>query len=239
VKLIIDSGNTSLKAAIFNGKELLKRFNNQEYIDLYKLCQDYTFNSAIISTVKKNEEEIKEAIHSIPKIFFLNKDTVLPISNLYASPETLGPDRLAGVVAASIINPGQNTLVIDAGTCITYDFLEQGKNYLGGAISPGLKMRLQALHTFTGKLPLVELKSPVELIGNNTETSILSGVLNGLIAEIKGVIEEYRKNYGQIKLIMTGGEVSYFETSLKEPIFAVPELLFIGLNRILDHNEGN
>jgi type III pantothenate kinase len=160
----------------------------------------------------------------------------LPVVNLYATPLTLGVDRLAGVCGAQQIFPLQHCLVIDAGTCITYDFLDKEGKYYGGGISPGLKMRFQAVHTFTAKLPLVTPKGHVPLIGNSTESCIQSGVVNGVLAELDGIIDQYGKKFEGLRVILCGGDAMFFENQLKASIFASPELVLIGLNSILNYN---
>jgi type III pantothenate kinase len=132
--------------------------------------------------------------------------------------------------------PNSNILVIDAGTCITYDFIDKNGVYQGGAISPGINLKLKALNTFTQKLPLIEFKNEFVLIGQTTEESILSGVLNGTIAEIEGIIGYYSHSFSDLKTIICGGASNFFESKIKAPIFVVPELVLIGLNRILQYN---
>jgi len=162
--------------------------------------------------------------------------TPLPIENLYRSKVTLGKDRLAAAVAAADRFPGKDILVISAGTCITYDFVNSGKEYLGGGISPGIQMRLQAMHTFTGKLPLISFKKNVPLIGNTTERSILSGVLHGAIAEIEGIAVHYKEQFPEVVIIISGGDAKYFDKRLKISIFAFPNIVIHGLYQILDFN---
>jgi type III pantothenate kinase len=163
--------------------------------------------------------------------------TNIPVTNFYKTPDTLGKDRLAGIVAAHSLYVKENVLVIDAGTCITYDLITTKGEYYGGSISPGLNMRFKALHTFTEKLPLVSLLNFEELIGTDTNTSILSGVINGLIAETDAIIERYKELYSALKIIICGGDAQFLVDRLKNSIFAVPELVLIGLNEILDYNE--
>ncbi len=171
----------------------------------------------------------------------LDYDTPLPINNKYSSKQTLGRDRIAAVVGASKIFPGRNILVIDAGTCITYDFINNKNEYLGGAISPGLRMRFKALNKFTGRLPAVEHRGTEipDLIGDTTEGSILSGVINGLSGEINGFINSYKSNNNRLETIITGGDHKYFDKLLKYKTFAAPFLVLDGLKGILDFNERN
>ena len=162
--------------------------------------------------------------------------TKIPLQNTYKTPESLGRDRIALAVGANQLFPTNNTLVIDAGTCITYDFIDEKNNYLGGAISPGLQIRLNALHTFTEKLPLVTIKNGSELIGKTTEMSILSGVINGATAEVDGIIDRYKEQFGNLKTVLTGGDANYFVKTLKNNIFANSKVLLNGLNTILNYN---
>ena len=150
--------------------------------------------------------------------------------------ETLGVDRIAAVCGAFALFPEKNCLVIDAGSCITYDVLDQKGNYCGGSISPGLEMRLKAMHTFTARLPLVKVNQQVNLIGNSTESCLQSGALYGVLAEIEGIVEKYNQNYAELRVIMCGGDASLFENQLKPTIFVAPDLVLKGLNRILLQN---
>jgi type III pantothenate kinase len=165
--------------------------------------------------------------------------TPLPIKNNYATPKSLGKDRLAAAVGAWSLFPNQNSLSIDVGTAIKFDLINQASEYIGGSISPGISLRFQSLHNFTAKLPLVQYKNSHPLIGFDTETSILSGVLNGINSEIDGLIELYKVQYPDLKIILSGGDSIYFENNLKSNIFAVSNLVQIGLNEILIFNETN
>ncbi len=171
------------------------------------------------------------------KFLALSHTTPLPLENLYKTPETLGKDRIAAIVATSINYKGENVLVIDMGTCVTYDFLNANNQYLGGAISPGFEMRFKALNTFTGKLPKVEYKQDTpELIGNSTKNSILSGVFNGLKHEIQETINQYNLQYNNLKVVLTGGDIKLFDLEPKNRIFADKFLVLKGLNEILNYN---
>ncbi|MDZ7847381.1 MAG: type III pantothenate kinase [Owenweeksia sp.] len=159
----------------------------------------------------------------------------LPFKLKYKTPETLGLDRIALAAAAAHDYPGKNCLVIDAGTCLTYDFIDRERNYHGGAIAPGLKMRYQALHHFTARLPLVAHRAEVELIGDSTETSIQAGVAGGIFYEVKATIEAYQMRYPGLITVLTGGDYAAFEGLSKNGIFAAPEFLLHGLNNILEY----
>jgi len=199
--------------------------------------QKKNISSVIISSVKEVPVEIINYLKKNYSFIELSALTTIPIINLYKTPETLGKDRLASVVAAYSLYCGENVLVVDAGTCITYDIVNAKGEYYGGSISPGLNMRFKALHTFTGKLPLVSLINFNELIGTDTNKSILSGVINGITAEADAIIERYKKYYSPLKIIICGGDAQFLVDRLKNIIFAVPELVLIGLNEILDYNE--
>jgi type III pantothenate kinase len=167
---------------------------------------------------------------------FFGHNTTVPIINNYGSPETLGKDRLAGVIGAKHWMPNSNILVIDAGTAITYDLVTANGEFLGGGISPGIAMRYKALHTFTGRLPLLDYYGDAELIGTDTASSIHSGVLNGAVAEMEGIIKGYQPLYPGLKIILTGGDHNYFDKRLKIKTFAALNLVLEGLNLILNFN---
>ena len=164
--------------------------------------------------------------------------TPLPIQNKYKTPKTLGKDRLAAVVAAKELYPRKHCLVIDAGTCITYDLITKESVYLGGAISPGMDMRFQAMNTFTAKLPLVKRKKTTNLIGNTTNSALQSGGVLGAVFEMEGFIRAYRKDFSPLTVILTGGAADFFAIFLKTKIFVHHNLILIGLNKLLNHNAG-
>jgi type III pantothenate kinase len=166
----------------------------------------------------------------------LDHQTPLPLTNNYRTPETLGKDRLACAAGAAFLFPKKDVLVIDAGTCIKYEFVSHRGIYEGGAISPGLEMRFNALHTFTDKLPLLHPATEAPLIGNDTRDAILSGIMKGTLLEIRGFIKEYEILFPELQLIITGGDASFFDKQLKNSIFADPFLVLRGLNFILRHN---
>ena len=231
LKLIIDQGNTQTKLALFQQKKMLKKilFNNDSQLRELENQAD----AVILSSVGDASDLIK-VLKDEPVL--LNTKTSLPIANLYQSPETLGNDRIAVVVGAAKQIPKSNVLVIDAGTCITLDLLTT-EGYHGGSITPGIQMRLQALNQQTEKLPLVELDVEVDLIGKNTKQCIQSGVINGVLLEIDGMINRYKSQFSDLKVILTGGDFQLFDKGLKNSIFADPDLVLKGLNEILDYNE--
>lgn len=237
-KIIIDLGNTRAKVAIFSGKELeqLEILNSPTPEQLSELAITRSnFDAGIISSVSADTLPYRNLFPTIDFIQFSSK-TPIPVTNHYLTPETLGADRLAAVVAASELYPGNNVLVIDAGTAITFDFINHKNEYKGGSITAGISMRFKALHTFTGRLPLIEADLPQFLTGRTTQESILSGVINGTSAEIEGMIQKYRQLYPDLVTLITGGDMFYFEKKMKNNIFAVPNLVLYGLNLILDYN---
>ncbi|QMU31159.1 type III pantothenate kinase [Adhaeribacter radiodurans] len=234
-QIAIDVGNTRIKYGIFNGQNLLEANQVQNLPELADKITQYKVHNGIISSVR----HLKQEFLPIPrKIIWLTPDMSVPITNNYGTPQTLGMDRLAAVTGASFLFPDQDCLVIDAGTCITFDFINREATYDGGSISPGLDMKFKALHTFTGKLPLVEQaeKDEVPLTGRNTIECLKSGVLNGTLAEVEGIIKKYKQQFPNLITVVCGGDASFFEKNIKASIFVVPELVLIGLNRILNYN---
>ena len=236
MNLVIDSGNSAAKVGIFDHQKLVEKFAFSSLEELRTFIKTARYEHILIGSVKDDAGTIASWASYAQKKFILNKGLPLPVKNLYRTPDTLGVDRLAGVCGAMQLFPNSNTLVIDAGTCITYDFVDKDGNYHGGGISPGLNMRFRAVHTFTAKLPLVSAKAGAGLIGDSTETSIQSGVVNGLLAEIEGTIRQYIEYFPDLRVILCGGDAGFFENQLKASIFAVPDLVLIGLNSILIHN---
>ncbi len=245
MKLIIDYGNTLVKLALFRSDSIigLKTFKSmtveqlEDFIDENKPGKSNDIvKYCIVSSVRNLPEKISSFLSSRFNTIELNQTTPLPITNKYSTPESLGNDRIALAVAATGLFPSKDILVIDAGTCITYDFINRKNEYLGGAISPGINMRYKALNTFTDKLPLINKIENADLIGNSTENSIRSGVLNGVMIEVDGIIDKYKKIYPSLKTIFTGGDVNYFDKYLKNNIFANSNLVLEGLNMILKYN---
>lgn len=240
MKLIIDIGNTSAKLAVFDKNNLLEIFHssNQTLNILDVICSKYTVKRAIIASVIQINDIIKKQLKKCKfHILELNHKTPIPITNCYDSKETLGMDRLAAVVGANGIFPKNNIFVIDAGTCITYDFIDNKGNYIGGNITPGLKMRFKALNYFTDKLPEVSKNGVISELGNNTHNAIRTGVIQGIKYEIKGFIENLSNKTNNLLVFLTGGDDFSFETNIKNIIFADRFLVLKGLNRILDYND--
>ena len=236
MNLVVDYGNSSAKVGIFDEHDLreMHTFSTQE--ELRTFLQNYSAVNFIISSVAEDAIMISEWATRVERKYILNSSLPLPIKNKYSTPHTLGVDRIAGVCGAYQKFQGSHCLVIDAGTCITYDFLDHDGSFLGGAISPGLMMRFQAVHTFTSRLPLVSPVEKAKLIGDSTESCIQSGIVNGLTEEINGIINRYQENFEGLRVILCGGDARFFENKLKGSIFAVPELVLSGLNSILIYN---
>ncbi len=241
MKLIIDIGNTRTKLAVFSGSRLQEvvACRHLTLKELEAVAVKYPrLRAAVLSSVIDYPARIDDFLKEHYAFLKLETGTPVPVKIKYKTPETLGKDRIALAVAARATFPGQNVLVIDAGTTITYDFVNSGGEYLGGSISPGIRMRLKALHAFTGKLPLIE-NPPLEavLIGDDTQTAIVSGVLNGTLYEAEGIITAYRNRFPGLQVVLSGGDEKYFDKRLKNNIFALPNFVLTGLKEILDFNE--
>jgi type III pantothenate kinase len=239
MKLVIDLGNTFQKLAVFSGEEMVYVEISEQITMklLLSIFNRFAIISAIISSVIHHDKEIESFINSRCQCVVLDHNTALPLLNKYESTETLGKDRLAAAVAGNHFFSHNDVLVIDAGTCIKYDFINSKSEYHGGAISPGLRMKFNALHTFTEKLPLVELNHFNALVGKTTSESLLSGVINGTLAEIDGIIDRYREIYPQIQVVLSGGDAEYLVSKLKNKTFAVSYIVLNGLKIILDYND--
>ena len=234
MNLIIDIGNTLVKYAVFNNDQLVEILKTSE-IETEKvntLIKEFDIKNVIISSVRKemNWNLDVEVIH-------LSHKTSLPINLNYKTPETLGKDRIANIVAVSEEYPNKNAVVIDAGTCITYDFINKNKEYLGGRISPGLEMRYKSLNEFTELLPKLSVSGESKFIGDDTDSSIFSGVEQGVLSEVDSLISVFRKENEDLIVVVTGGDTFFFENALKNSIFADQNLVLKGLNIILKYNE--
>jgi type III pantothenate kinase len=238
VQLILDIGNTAVKAACFDGRKLLKagramRNNESEIEDLLVKLQVHLPELAFIGNVSHGEAFIEQFLEKARISFaYFTPDIQTTVINRYETPETLGRDRLANAEAAAHLFPGSPVVIIDAGTCIKFDFVTAENEYFGGSISPGIDMRFKALHEFTARLPLLERSDTVFLIGKNTSEAIQSGVINGALAEVKGVLEQYQMTHKDLRVIVTGGDIALLERNLKTTIYAEPWLTLKGLNEI-------
>ena len=233
--LVVDIGNTRIKSAVFEGKELL---GEQTFTSLESAIEEWSqlsFSEVLISSVKYSEADLQQ---KLPFSFhFLSPQTSLPISNNYASPQTLGLDRIAAAVGAWTMAGTGPVLAVDLGTCVTYDVVDEKGIFLGGVISPGLEMRAKAMNSFTARLPLVEVKAqPDSFIGDTTIACMQSGVWYGLEYELRGHLEAFRLKFPEIRVFICGGDAHSFVSLAKDHIFVVPNLVLHGLNCILNHN---
>lgn len=242
MNLIIDIGNTRVKAAVFERNTIKEVFVfNRSIIvsELKKITKNFSISASVISSVANVSDLVQQKIVDLLNPICLNHETKVPFKNLYETPKTLGVDRIALASAAVDKYPNKNVLVIDAGTCITFDFINNRNEYLGGAISLGVAMRYKALHTFTSKLPLLKPSEVSNFIGTNTNTSIHSGIVNGVCNEIIGVINQYKKKYGDLTVVLTGGDTYFLAKQLKSGIFAHPNFVLEGLHTVLTYNLAN
>jgi type III pantothenate kinase len=238
MNLCIDIGNSRVKIAIYDGnKEVyFLRNENLDLALLREMKNNYNINNCILSTTRILDERDLFFLKNNFNLLILDEATKVPIKNLYETPKTLGKDRLAAAIAAAALYPNENCIIIDAGTCLTYNFIDKLNQYHGGNIAPGIAMRLKSMHTFTDKLPLVEPSYNESLFGKNTEMALQNGAVKGAIYELSTFITEVNKQYGESKLILTGGDAILFVKHLKNEIFAHPNLVLLGLNEILKFN---
>lgn len=235
--LVLDFGNTWQKCALIRDTHIdVHTYSNIALEDIQSLVEGESIDGVILSSVIHYSNEIRLWLQGF-NFVELDAQTRIPIINRYKTPKTLGKDRLAAAIGASSAFPNQNVLAIDCGTAIKYDFVNANGEYLGGGISPGLYLRFKALHTFTDKLPLVAYSSVPPLIGADTIHAISSGVINGAISEVDGMINRYKERFSNLNIVLTGGEMIYFVESLKNAIFADPNLVLKGLHQILLFNE--
>jgi len=234
--LVVDSGNTLIKVGLFKDRDLIMKESFLNLTDLKDFMHATDVDHLLVSSVNHDPAEILYWSNSKGKKISLTALLPLPIRVAYQTPNTLGVDRLAAVCGAQDLFPNKNCLIIDAGTCINYELLDAENIYHGGAISPGISMRFEAMHTFTARLPLVSANENVGLIGNTTTTCLQSGVMNGVLEEVKGIIKQYQALYPDLTVILCGGDYPFFENRVKPAIFVAPELVLIGLNRILRYH---
>ncbi len=238
MELVIDIGNTKVKAAIFINNGIHKVFTTPKAGDeLLSLIKPFPVEAIIISSVRENNEAMFAYWNQVAPTMVLDHKTALPIENAYKTPETLGKDRIAAVIGARFLYPKGPVLAIDAGTCITYDILTEDDVYLGGNISPGAHLRFRAMDEFTHALPLVEQMEVEQLYGQSTEESMATGVITGIAAEMDGMIERYEEEFSGVQTVICGGDARYFVNMLKKKIFANRNLVLLGLHKILLFNE--
>lgn len=239
--LAVDVGNTKIKAAVFEDTALLQKFVfgiEDVVAALGKIFSDYPqIAKSVLSSVGNSHPELLSELNKRTTLVTIGRDSSFPFINRYATPETLGIDRMVLSAGAVLRFPKANRLVIDAGTCITYDFVNSDDNYLGGAISPGLQLRYNAMHTFTAKLPLLYAEMPEKYMGNTTEASMHSGAVNGLIYELEGFVRQYSEQYQELTIILTGGDAEFLAKRLKNTIFANSNFLLESLNLFYLYND--
>ncbi len=241
LSICIDWGNSRVKAALFDEEgKITESYSYSESNAADSIANLVSSNNpakGILCSVTESSSSVEQYLKDSLKGFVkLDNNTRVPIMNAYSSPGTLGADRLALAVAAQNMFPGKNNLIISLGTCITYNFVQKNGTFRGGAISPGLHMRLKAMHHFTDRLPEVKLEGELLLLGYDTETGLRSGAVYGMAAEIDGMITDFASQYADFNAILTGGDMPFFEGKVKSKIFADPDLLMKGLNIILKYN---
>lgn len=240
-RLILDFGNTALKATIYRDGEVFAQTNLDAPTteEVLAFSTSKPIKCAIMGSVVNHSPTMVEDLAPLFPLVILGPESALPITNKYKTDETLGYDRIAAAVEAWQLFPRKPVLAIVAGTCITYNVVDKKGNFLGGAISPGMQMRIEALHEKTKKLPLIKLQGEHPLIGNTTDTSLRSGVVNGTVAEIEGMMYHYLKQYPGLHTIIGGGDSALLGKALKNGIFARPNLVAQGLYSILEYHVAN
>jgi len=239
MNLIVDTGNSRTKIALFKENTLVQKAWVDDENDVRLFINHQKVKNIIYSRVGNNTNSFNEYLNQLAPVHYFSYRSKLPFINLYKTQETLGVDRMAVIAGAILKFKNKNVLIIDAGTCITYDFVNENSEYHGGAISLGLEMRFKALNTFTKSLPFIEPQPNFnQLIGDTTKNSILSGVQLGILAEVKDQIQAYLALYPDLQVLICGGDHSFFDTSLKNSIFAnlietAPDLVLHGLNSLL------
>lgn len=240
MNLAIDIGNTHVKAAVFEEGQLVETFKSREVGTAFVETVFAAYpgiEKVILASVRSDFADIEAAVKSrVGRYMRFDAAAKIPVKNLYATPGTLGPDRLAAAVGANAIYPENNVMIVDFGTAITIDVVTNKAEFLGGNISPGVDTRFRALHDYTSNLPLCENTGKTVLLGSTSEEAICSGVLNGVLYEIEGYVMRLEEEYDDLKIIFTGGDGKYFAKRLKNTIFATYDLVVHGLNRIMDYN---
>lgn len=239
--LVVDRGNHLTKAYIFSGEKIVSQdaFTTEQEAELLNFVRNAEADACILCSVQASDEQLIASMESKNIFIPFTHKTATPLKISYATPETLGPDRIAAALAGWQLSGGGNVLTVVAGTCITYNIVEASGSFAGGAISPGINMRLKAMHEFTGKLPLVRMKGDFPLTANTTESSLRSGALNGTVREVAGMMASYGALYPSLKTVISGGDGAFLAEALKNGIFARPELVAEGLNTILNYNVAN
>ena len=234
----MDIGNTKAKMAVFNSDGEMEEYvvmSNPGIRKVRQLHSRHQIVGGIISSTRNLKEDFISKVNALFPCFILSKDTDVPITSEYETPSTLGKDRLAAVIAADAIYGGSSVLVIDIGTCITYDIISKGI-YKGGNISPGAHLKIKAMHRYTDKLPLVELVINEDLMGKSTVKALQNGAFYGTKGEIESFIRVFKKSFSELKVVFTGGDASLFAETMDEKVIVRPYLVLEGLNEILNYN---
>lgn len=236
--ICFDFGNTRLKAAIFINKDLQKVhvFEQATIENIKALVHEWKPEKTILSSVIHHDKEIETFLAQNSTFHLLGPKTQINFTTPIGKPETIGADRIALIAAAIDQFPNQHNLVISLGSCITYNFVNKQHEFLGGSISPGMQMRFKSMHDLTALLPMVEASGEFPLVGYDTKTNLLSGVILGIAAEIDGIITAYEQKYANFNVLLTGGDICYFAPHLKKRIFADQNLIFKGLYAICEKN---
>lgn len=236
IHLIVDIGNSHTKAAVFKGPGMMD-FVQDDFHRLESMCAEWNPQRAIVCESGEDSRTLDFIKQRMPALLY-HSGLIHPIPNAYATPETLGADRIAGAVAAAELFPGKTIMKIDFGSCNTIDYIDPSRGFMGGSISPGLQMRLRALHQFTRRLPDISFSGQEDVLlwGNDTITSMQSGVLQGIVLETDGFIDSYKVHYPGVEVVATGGNAEWFASRLKNKIFVRPYLVMEGLNSILQRN---
>jgi type III pantothenate kinase len=241
--LTVDIGNTRIKSAVFESDRLIETavFSNEDFKSAIKniLSKFEKITVLVVASVGKHEKDAFESFSDRIKIYFISRENAFPFQNNYATPNTLGIDRMVLSAGAVLQFPKQNRLVIDAGTCVTYDFVDENDVYQGGAIAPGVRLRYESMHNYTAKLPLLTIEEPEHVIGNSTHQSLHSGVINGLTFEIEGYIETLKGQNENFIIILTGGDANFLAKRLKNTIFANSNFLLESLNSLYQYQIKN
>ena len=239
MNLVVDFGNTLVKLAVFDKGELVAQrcMERLHPSVLEELLSEWPVRRAVVASTRGEVDDVAAMLRRrVDYLLEFTSQTSVPIGNAYLTPETLGRDRLAAAVGATVLYPGENVLIVDFGTAVTIDLVTADNTFQGGCISPGVTMRFRALHDYTAKLPLCAATGGEGLSGLTTEEAIELGVMNGIAFEIEGYVTRMREKIDGLRVIFTGGDAKFFVKRIKNTIFANCNLVFCGLNRILEHN---
>lgn len=236
--LCLDFGNTRQKLALFKGDALKEviYLRDDAVGHLQEIIERHQPQRSILSSVVTHNEALEILLQKQTSFHKLSHRSKLPFTIPVGKPETMGADRIALAAASVFLFPQTNILAIGLGTCITYNFINQQGQFMGGSISPGMAMRFRSMHEYTALLPLAEAHWNVPLIGYDTATNLQSGVVLGMAKEIDGIINSYKKRYGTFNALLTGGDTTLLSPHLESGIFADPHLIFKGLYAICQHN---